>query len=510
MRIREWRCQDIDQVLLHGDHFSLSSELLDKNASIRSKLPTAACWCREITEEKLKQTCFMSKAKATSVPQLGNHSQYSSHVGTLNLIDESKSLPVEANNSTIKLHLPVEAKEKIAMIDESKPLPVEANNSTIELLDKNASIRSKLPTAACWSREITEENLKQTCFMSKAKATSVPQLGNHSQYSSHVGALNLIDESKSLPVEANNSTIKLHLPVEVKEKIVMIDESKSLPVEANNSTIELHLPVEAKEKIAMIDESKPLPVEANNSTIELHLAVKAKEKLSEYIESKSLPVEVKENLAIVNSKYGSLVEANHSFPNSCFETNAESISLVESIHSTLQSNSFSTFESKENFSSTTLNFRLLNNVEHSSKCFGPTERRFAGYEEQLDCDIYSINYEKRLQGLINANDTLNPCLSLCSALMNTFTTYKQAIVIFRNITLTILTESNGSFYTSDPHARNHDGMPNSNGTATALIYVYYPRANCLKTIPFTAAHTYIAHIWQYPPPPPPPGGLLAL
>ena len=39
----------------------------------------------------------------------------------------------------------------------------------------NASIRSKLPTAACWSREITEENLKQTCFMSKAKATSVPR-----------------------------------------------------------------------------------------------------------------------------------------------------------------------------------------------------------------------------------------------------------------------------------------------------------------------------------------------
>ena len=64
---------------------------------------------------------------------------------------------------------------------------------------------------------------------------------------------------------------------------------KSLPVEANNSTIELHLPVEAKEKIAMIDESKPLPDEANNSTIELHLAVEAKEKLSEYIESKSLP-----------------------------------------------------------------------------------------------------------------------------------------------------------------------------------------------------------------------------
>ena len=212
--------------------FFFSSELLDKNASIRSKLPTAACWSREITEENLKQTCFMSKAKATSVPLLGNHSQCSSHVGALNLIDESKSLPVEANNSTIKLHLPVERKEKIVMIDESKCLPVEANNSTIEL----------------------------------------------------------------------------HLPVEAKEKISMIDESKPLPVEANNSTIELHLPVEAKEKIAMIEESKPLPVEANNSTVELHLAVEAKEKLSEYIESKSLPVEVKENFAIVNSKYGSLVE----------------------------------------------------------------------------------------------------------------------------------------------------------------------------------------------------------
>ena len=34
-----------------------------------------------------------------------------------------------------------------------------------------------------------------------------------------------------------------------------------------------------------------------------------------------------------------------------------------------------------------------------------------------------------------------------------------------------------------------------------LIYIPYPRVNCLKTIPFTAAHTYIAHIYQYPPSP---------
>ena len=33
----------------------------------------------------------------------------------------------------------------------------------------------------------------------------------------------------------------------------------------------------------------------------------------------------------------------------------------------------------------------------------------------------------------------------------------------------------------------------------ALIYIPYARVNCLKTIPFTAARTYIAHIWQYLP-----------
>ena len=49
--IREWRCQDIDQVLLHENIFCFSvfscSEVLGKITSIRSKLPTAACWSRE-------------------------------------------------------------------------------------------------------------------------------------------------------------------------------------------------------------------------------------------------------------------------------------------------------------------------------------------------------------------------------------------------------------------------------------------------------------------------------
>ena len=42
----------------------------------------------------------------------------------------------------------------------------------------------------------------------------------------------------------------------------------------------------------------------------------------------------------------------------------------------------------------------------------------------------------------------------------------------------------------------------ANSNPNALIYIPYARVNFLKTIPFTAAHTYIAHIWQYPPPPP--------
>ena len=85
----------IDQVLLHEITFfsvhSAAVKCLGKNASIRSKLPTAACWSPEKREQGAKPTCFMSKA--ISVPQ-ANHSEYSSPVEALNLIVESKSLPV--------------------------------------------------------------------------------------------------------------------------------------------------------------------------------------------------------------------------------------------------------------------------------------------------------------------------------------------------------------------------------------------------------------------------------
>ena len=54
-----------------------------------------------------------------------------------------------------------------------------------------------------------------------SKATSVPQASqtNHSQYSSPVEALNLIVDSKSQPVELDNSTIELHVPSRRKKSL---------------------------------------------------------------------------------------------------------------------------------------------------------------------------------------------------------------------------------------------------------------------------------------------------
>ena len=64
----------------------------------------------------VKPTCFMSKA--TSVPQTlqTNHSQCSSPAEALNLIVDSKSQPVELDNSTTGVTCAVKAKEKLAII----------------------------------------------------------------------------------------------------------------------------------------------------------------------------------------------------------------------------------------------------------------------------------------------------------------------------------------------------------------------------------------------------------
>ena len=94
--------------------------------------------------------------------------------------------------------------------------------SSSEVLANITSIRSKLPTAACWSREKKIEetvHVKPTCFMSIA--TSAPQTlqTNHSQCSSPAEALNLIIDSKSQPVELDNSTIELHVPSRRKKSL---------------------------------------------------------------------------------------------------------------------------------------------------------------------------------------------------------------------------------------------------------------------------------------------------
>ena len=68
----------------------------------------------------------------------------------------------------------------------------------------------------------------------------------------------------------HNILCPLSSPVEIVYSIF-------LPVEVNNSTIELYLPVEA---LNLIDEPKPLPVEVNNSTIALSYICPSRRKKS--------------------------------------------------------------------------------------------------------------------------------------------------------------------------------------------------------------------------------------
>ena len=89
----EWRCQDIDQVLLHEIIFFVSvySAAVKCQAitSIRSKLPTAACWSRKEKRGNCK---------------------------AIDLIVDSKSQPIELDNSNTGVTCAVETKEKLAII----------------------------------------------------------------------------------------------------------------------------------------------------------------------------------------------------------------------------------------------------------------------------------------------------------------------------------------------------------------------------------------------------------
>ena len=66
------------------------------------------------------------------------------------------------------------------------------------MLRKNASIRSKLLTVACRPRE----EKRRRCEANLLYVES--EFGSTDKYSSPLEALNLIVESKSLPVELNN------------------------------------------------------------------------------------------------------------------------------------------------------------------------------------------------------------------------------------------------------------------------------------------------------------------
>ena len=70
--IREWRCQDIGQVLLHKILFFLSvfssSEMSSKNASIRSKLLTATYWSWEDWKRGRCEANLLYGAQSKSTP----------------------------------------------------------------------------------------------------------------------------------------------------------------------------------------------------------------------------------------------------------------------------------------------------------------------------------------------------------------------------------------------------------------------------------------------------------
>ena len=115
LAIQERRCQDINQILL-SEIVSVYSAAVKCLAKL---LPFGVNCCLQLPglgkerEETVKPTCFMSKA--TSVPQTPqtNHSQYSSPFKVLNLIVDSKSQPVELDNSTIELHVPSRWKKSL-------------------------------------------------------------------------------------------------------------------------------------------------------------------------------------------------------------------------------------------------------------------------------------------------------------------------------------------------------------------------------------------------------------
>ena len=213
-------------------------------------------------------------------------------------------------------------------------------------------------------------------------------------------------------------------------------------------------------------------VEANYSTVKSDDCFTLKSKDS-YYQSSSSPVEASNSKSTAEScsssaeakklnKIGSVIEPNYPTVklNDCvdFETKSDH----EIMHSNVDLKCLSpTVEERENTKSLAPSCSLPIN----------DEQFILSEEHPRDCDIYMINYGRQWHVLVNLDNHCDPHLALCSALMNTFTTYKHAIVIIRNVCIAIFCEPNGSFYVFEPSDGNCNGVAHCNERATVFKFV---------------------------------------
>ena len=167
--IREWRCQGIDQVLLHGRCFlssaSSSTEVPGENrsTSILSKLPTTAWWFRK---------------------NVGNNSK-------LGVSDSKCASFAEADHSSVK--------SKDSLYFHASSSPVEVNNSkSVQFLADNSNVES---CSLSLSMSVEAKELKTCRSLLEAKYTSVKSDDCFTLKSNE----SLCFQTSSLPVEANNT-----------------------------------------------------------------------------------------------------------------------------------------------------------------------------------------------------------------------------------------------------------------------------------------------------------------
>ena len=92
-------------------------------------------------------------------------------------------------------------------------------------------------------------------------------------------------------------------------------------------------------------------------------------------------------------------------------------------------------------------------------------------EAQNENQRWFINYGKDHQGLIRSDYELGtPYFNIHSALMNTFTCDNYGILILESFMIALIKGLDSTFYLFDSHARNNNGMPDSNGTAVVMKF----------------------------------------